>query len=95
MGREQGQHAENCCMHAAPLRGGGRGGAARRLPPLLHCAATAGDALYSLRRCCTARWQQQMQSFEAWWPAATGIDEQLKFEVCTCGDGDVDDVQEC
>ena len=39
--------------------------------------------------------QQQMQSFEAWWPAATGIDEQLKFEVCTCGDGDVDDVQEC
>jgi hypothetical protein len=34
-----------------------------------------------------------MQSFEAWWPAATGIDKQLKFEVCTCGDGDVDDVQ--
>ena len=23
-----------------------------------------------------------------------GIDEQLKFEVCTGGDGDVDDVQE-
>ena len=74
LGRKQGQHAENCCMHAAPLRGGGRCGAARRLPPLLHCAATAGDALYRhLRRCCTAWWQQQMQSFEAWWPAATGM----------------------
>ena len=33
----------------------------------------AGDALYSLRRCCAALWQQLLQSGEAWEPAATGM----------------------
>ena len=83
---------------AAALRGGARHCCtARRCPPLLHCAATASDAVYSLRRCCAVRLQQLLQNSEAWGAAATGLGvaAQLKFEVCTCGDRDVDDVLEC
>ncbi len=66
LGSKQG-HAENFgMMHPCA--------AGLRLQPLMNCAAAAGDVLCSLHCCCTVRWQQQLQSGEAWVPAATGME---------------------
>jgi hypothetical protein len=68
---------------AAALRGGSRHCCIVLQPPVMRCTASAAAALHGGSSRCKALKHG----------AATGIDEQLKFEVCTCGDGDVDDVQ--
>ncbi len=49
-------------------------------PPPLCCAVSAAAA---------KRWRMVASG------DGHGVAAQLKFEVCTCGDGDADDVQEC
>ena len=73
---------------AAALRGGSRHCCIVRQPPVMRCTASAAAALHGgSSRCKALKHGGLLQRH--------GIDEQLKFEVCTCGDGDVDDVQEC
>ncbi len=66
-----------------------------RPPPVICCAAAAADVLHCGRCCCKAVKNSLVVMDVVASCYRHGGVAPLKFEVCTCGDRDVDDAQEC